>query len=315
MPSILDKINTPFNNNQINTLAALCDGGRFPHALLITAPHGMGGEDFALYAACTAMCESIPPCGECVVCDKILRGIHPDVRILGKNDPKKEYQIDGVRAIATDVHLLPNEGKRKVYILLNADGVSELSQNAMLKFIEEPPASAVFILVCENQNKLIKTIISRVISIRLQPLSEVELEKALLAHYPNLPEAERINAVKLAFGNLGRAKELISGAAAHIQLADNLYDCIQKGDEYSFNKFAYKICKDKQFELVFTALKEIIIKNASKTDLNSERNRITPLQAVQIADIIDAGLSENFFNLNANLLAASITARIFKHIN
>lgn len=91
---------------------------------------------------------------------KIEKSICSDIIFVDSNF-KKSLGIDDVRRIQKNVLLSPVECDSKVYIFKNSQNITEQAQNALLKVLEDPPKNVIFIFLCTNHRKLIKTIISR----------------------------------------------------------------------------------------------------------------------------------------------------------
>ena len=96
--------------------------------------------------AAAMLCSSprVRPCRVCRDCKKVFRAVHPDVLYTDPTGSAKTaaIKVDQVREIISTAHLLPSEGKSKVYVLRNADKMNPQAQNALLKLLEEPPSSA-----------------------------------------------------------------------------------------------------------------------------------------------------------------------------
>ncbi len=151
------------NGNIYDTVNELIKRNKLSHAILIDGGNAVKRDDLALYIASSFICENALPCGNCISCQKVLSGLHPDVNVYDPEaDKEKIFKIDVVRDIRKDAYILPNEAKRKVYILKCADKMNIAAQNALLKTLEEPPEYARFILVCESRAALLETIMSRV---------------------------------------------------------------------------------------------------------------------------------------------------------
>ncbi len=151
------------NSNIYDTVNELIKRNKLSHAILIDGGNAAKRDDLALYIASSFICENALPCGNCISCQKVLSGLHPDVNVYDPEaDKEKIFKIDVVRDIRKDAYILPNEAKRKVYILKCADKMNIAAQNALLKTLEEPPEYARFILVCESRAALLETIMSRV---------------------------------------------------------------------------------------------------------------------------------------------------------
>ena len=205
--------------------AAFVSGSSPAHALIAEGPDGSGRHTFALQYAAALSCEkrreydgnSPLPCGKCRNCRKILSGISPDVITVG-NDDKASLGVDKIRDLRQDVHIFPNDLEHKVYIIEQADTMTVQAQNAFLLTLEEPPAYAVFILLCRNSGALLETVRSRAPVIRMQPLTRAQTEQVISGI---MPEAGKIKAsdpdkyaaaLASAAGSAGRAVELLRSA-------------------------------------------------------------------------------------------------------
>lgn len=168
--------------------------GRDSHAYLISGPEGIGKSLLAVRLAQALNCETYPdkPCLECRACRRIERGNHPDVRLVSletqaaalkssQTSRSKDLKIDTIREWQRDIALKPYEGRRRVFILLDAERLTEEASNAMLKTLEEPPPFATLILVAHSAN-LLSTIVSRCQHIRLRTLPRQQIVDTLVSH-------------------------------------------------------------------------------------------------------------------------------------
>ena len=107
------------------------------------------------------------PCGVCNACRKVNENIHPDV-VTVTDSEHKMISIDILRELRSDAYILPNEGRRKVYIFPDSSLLEPKAQNVLLKVVEEGPAHAAFIFCAENSSVLLHTIRSRCTEWRLE---------------------------------------------------------------------------------------------------------------------------------------------------
>ncbi len=181
-------------------LAADVDSGRFPHALLIEGEEGSGRRTLALTVARAATCagEGEKPCGVCGHCRK---SEHPDVTVYGEEGT---ISVDTVRALRQEAYVMPNEAARRVMILVGAQNMLPAAQNALLKILEEPPRSVIFILICENRTQLLETIRSRCVCVTMEAVDWEEAAPVLRAKLPRADEDELYRAHNLFGGRIGR---------------------------------------------------------------------------------------------------------------
>lgn len=144
-------------------------GGRLSHAYILSGPDGPQKREEAERLARTYICTGgKPPCGVCPACRKALAGIHPDVIHVGEEG--KDINVSAVRALRSDAYILPNEARRKVYIVPRAETMNASAQNAMLKLLEDGPPYAAFLLLTQSEGALLPTVRSRCELIRLDHL-------------------------------------------------------------------------------------------------------------------------------------------------
>lgn len=117
-------------------------------------------------------------CGTCPACTYFAAGTHPDFKqVLPEAD--KLIKVDRLRKeVVADLHLLPQLGQVKVY-LLAADYFNEQGQNVLLKSLEEPPPYAYFFLLVRDLGQLLPTVVSRVSEYKLEPLAPSQLKTIL----------------------------------------------------------------------------------------------------------------------------------------
>ena len=162
--------------------------GTLPHACILEGPRGSGKHTIAKHLAATLVCTADPkkphpiPCLTCPSCQKVLENKFPDLQIIGCEDDKVSIGVDTVRFLREDVHVIPNDSEHKIYIIEDADRMTEQAQNALLLTLEEPPSYVHFFLLCENAGLLLETIRSRAPIFRTQPLTEREIADYLCEH-------------------------------------------------------------------------------------------------------------------------------------
>ncbi len=162
----------PGNGRLKENLTAALKQNRISHGYLICGPEGSGKQTLANLLAAAAVCRGTDrPCCTCSDCRKALSGLHPDV--ITVDDPeKKTVSVDLVRQARTDMYVRPNEAERKVYIFPRAQDMRTEAQNALLKVLEEPPAYGMFLLLADMPEKLLPTIRSRCVELKLQEVPD-----------------------------------------------------------------------------------------------------------------------------------------------
>ena len=145
-------------------LSSAVDSGTLSHAILLTGGTEKERKELSLLLSQALLCENSPaPCLKCNICKKVKSGIHPDVIITeGEAGKQRSIKIDTIRDIRSRAYIMPNEAPFQIFIILEASGMGEEAQNALLKILEEPPATARFILASRSRDDFRQTILSRV---------------------------------------------------------------------------------------------------------------------------------------------------------
>ena len=206
----------------VDLLARSVARDSLPPSLIFAGPPGGGAREAALALAQALNCErpgssGLPgdACGTCVSCARIGRGVHPDVLVLGPGD-SGSIKIDVVRAAIEQAAYRPFEGKRRVVVIDEADTLVVAAQNALLKTLEEPTASSVFVLVTARPDMLLITVRSRCVLLRFSASSAAAIDGdardaagQVLEQVASSPDARRrIDVAKsLAAGSGGGAAD------------------------------------------------------------------------------------------------------------
>lgn len=150
-------------------------------------------------------------CGACAACRRIERGLHPDVVVVEPGETGS-IRIDQVRDVIERAGYRPFEGSRRVVIVDEADAMMAAAQNALLKTLEEPPSSSLFVLVSSMPDALFATVRSRCPRLRFGPLSPAEVAEVLIRDH-GYTAADAHAAAASAGGSVGSA---LSAEAANV---------------------------------------------------------------------------------------------------
>lgn len=139
--------------------------GALGHAAIISGGGDLPGA--ARFLAAAMECEGEgPPCGVCGPCRKVLRGVHPDV-VTVEDPDHKNVSVEVLRGVVSDAYILPNEGRRKIYLFPDCALLDPKAQNVLLKVLEEGPPHAAFLFCAANSAVLLPTIRSRAVEWKL----------------------------------------------------------------------------------------------------------------------------------------------------
>ncbi|MCI8790274.1 MAG: DNA polymerase III subunit delta' [Lachnospiraceae bacterium] len=183
--------------------------GKISHAYIINGEKSSGKEFIAKVFAMALQCEegSMEPCQECRSCKQALSGNHPDI-IRVVHEKPNSVSVDDIRTqVNNDVAVKPYSSPYKVYIISEAEKMTVQAQNAILKTLEEPPAYAVILLLTDNVNSLLPTILSRCVVLNMKPVPDA-LVKEYLCSQLQVPDYKAEVCAAFARGNVGKAKML-----------------------------------------------------------------------------------------------------------
>lgn len=149
------------------------------HSFIFVGKPGIGKKQFAHQYAEMIMCLQDGKCdGNSVKCDSCIKfegNANPDYAEITPDG--KTLKIEQIRNLQARIVEKPITSRRKVYVIDDADLMSEESQNCLLKTLEEPPEYAVIILIVSNESRILPTIKSRCVIIKFQPLTSKEIKQ------------------------------------------------------------------------------------------------------------------------------------------
>ena len=135
---------------------------------------------------CRNVGEDAEPCVVCDCCIKVEAVTHPDCICYSDGSKTK---VEDVRKIEDEAHLSTNEADSKVFILEDADGYNDESQNALLKIVEEPPKNVKFVLTASSVAAILPTVRSRVCTLTGNVRSKADILREIKLSKPALDEA------------------------------------------------------------------------------------------------------------------------------
>lgn len=194
------------------------------HAYILNGETGSGRHMLAEAFTKTLLCESPKEKDACDICKSCLQaesGNHPDIRYI--THEKASISVDDIREqLNNDIQIKPYSSAHKVYIIPEANKMTEQAQNALLKTIEEPPAYAVIILITDNLNALLPTIQSRCITLNTKPVNKEQIADYLMKKLSMEPKQAQI-AAGFCQGNMGKAIRFANSEDFHEMKEDILH--------------------------------------------------------------------------------------------
>jgi len=161
---------------------------QFAHTYLFSGPAHVGKSLVAEYFIQTLFCLNYQesgsaiawPCGECQSCRQFGKGVHPDYFLLSPEEGKRAIGIDQVREWQRSLGNKSFLTKYKIGLIAGAELLTTEAANALLKTIEEPVGNTIIVLLTDDLNLLLPTIISRSQVIKFGPVAEKDILQYLV---------------------------------------------------------------------------------------------------------------------------------------
>lgn len=247
---------------------------RISHAYLFTGNKGLGKSEMAREFAQAIFCNKnvSEGCGECISCKKFKHDNHPDFHVIDIQEDHKSILIDQIRELQKEISYKPYESDYKIYIIDNAENMTEQAQNSLLKTLEEPPEYAIIILTNEDKNDLISTIVSRCQEVKLYNQPE-DIIKQYLKEEKSFNEEKAALYATLARGkykkavNLALKEDFIDKRDEIIKFITN----IDEKDNYEIYELSEKLKKISEsdfplFELLLSLFRDILVLKQDESD-------------------------------------------------
>lgn len=183
--------------------------GKVSHAYILNGEKGVGKKTLAKVVSQSLQCENgePDPCGECKSCLQVESNNQPDIIWVNHEKPNV-ISVDEIRSqIINDIDLKPYSSKYKIYIVPDAQMMNPQAQNALLKTLEEPPEYAIIMLLTNNVDRFLPTILSRCIVLNFKPVQPLEMMEYLEGQL-GVEKTKARFCTDFAQGNLGKAVRL-----------------------------------------------------------------------------------------------------------
>jgi len=195
------------------TLLNALSSRRVSHAYLFCGPRGTGKTSTGRILAKAVNCLTNgqgEPCNACAVCQAINDGSAIDFIEI---DAASNTGVDDIRNLREKVNYAPNQARYKVYIIDEVHMLSTSASNALLKTLEEPPPTVIFVLATTEAHKVLPTVQSRCqrFDFHRLPLNDITTKLTSICQKEGIkiePEALRLVA-KSATGSLRDAENLL----------------------------------------------------------------------------------------------------------
>ncbi len=312
------------------------------HAYIFTGQKGVGKSLFAKEFSKLIFCKNKEndSCDICNNCKRIESNNNPDIHWIGLGKKDKFVKIENIREIQHYVRISPLESESKIFIIKQADKMTEEAANCLLKTLEEPSPNTIIILIANSLTPIKDTIRSRCQIFKFSPIPVQVIKEHLINNFD--ADTRVIEWVsRFCCGSLGTAidlmndkfyekNEYIINRISELNLKDNLnfvdefiesylnpidtleekrhimksiFNCIL---QYYRDLLIFKIRKSHSINSRY-----IPIFNAGHDSvLQTQSNRLTQEQIMNIIDEILLAIKHIDYNLNINLLMENIITKI-----
>ncbi len=231
---------------------------RIPHAIIIEGDYGTGKHILAKFLSNAAVGEEVD------------LNNHPDITVISPLEKKKSILIDQIRNLREETYIKPHKAEKRVFIIDFADTMNIQSQNALLKVLEEPPKTVMFILIVQNKASLLDTIISRCVILSLNsPEFSVCLD--YVKSVSKKTDDEITDALNSSQNNIGKTLEILRGKkGSETEItAKEFLNVMLKADSFAMLSLLAKFEKDRLAADKFIKDLKFSIINKIKNDVGS----------------------------------------------
>lgn len=155
----------PWHDSAVQQMQSAWGARRFPHALLLHGPEGIGKRHLAAWLAAALLCENsldaLQVCGRCASCQLIAAASHPDLLWISPEEDKQQISVDQIRAGTARLTQTSYRQGYKVAIVEPAHQMTVSAANSLLKTLEEPTARSALVLIASRPSSLLPTVRSR----------------------------------------------------------------------------------------------------------------------------------------------------------
>ncbi|BAF58244.1 MAG: DNA polymerase III subunit delta' [Pelotomaculum sp.] len=301
--------------------------GRVAHAYLFAGPAGVGKKTTALAFARALLCpvpEGGDACGTCRQCRQVEHRNHPDLYIV--NPSGATIKIEQIRELQHRAPYRPYQGGRKLFLICRAETMTAEAANCLLKTLEEPPHDTVLILVSDQPQSLLPTVLSRCQQCFFKSIPLSELSGSLTARH-GLAQEEALLAAAMSGGSMGKALAYASGSLAERRnAAGALAGALKTAGPLEALEMAGKISEDREealliLEMLICWFRDLLVYretedaallfNADRAGLvKKEAQSFQPGRLVEIIEDIEATRNKIEANASTRLALEALFLRL-----
>ena len=249
-------------------------GDVLSHAYILDGAKGSGKRLLANLFAMSIQCKDRNvdggPCGQCVSCHQAFGENQPDI-IKVTHEGQKSLGVEEIRRqVNQTVDIKPYSSPYKIYIIGQADLMTVQAQNALLKTLEEPPKFVIFLLLTENADRLLPTVASRCVMLKLRNIKDEVIRKYLVEHMA-VPKGKADLCVAFAGGNIGQAI-MLANSEYHEEIRNDVIRLMTRiadmklEELFLFVKKAakFKLSDDDYLDFIAVWFRDVLLYKATK---------------------------------------------------
>lgn len=280
-----------------------------PHAILLFGDKSAPVKEVASFLAKSLLCQNdLLACDECRGCHDYEEGKTADFYIIdGSSSIIKKEEINDL----SNSFVLKSKDEKQagLYLIYEIGNITGPAANALLKFLEEPPAGVHAILTTTIREKVLPTILSRVVSIRVLPVIQ-EYEEGLLdpkvlmvlASY-NLTQDETIT--------LAANKDFNKVFLLANEFIDTLIFNYDKGIHLLFSKIADQLKDSTCYNYLYSIIYQVFLKVGTSDETCAYRDAVIGLkrhkeEIIKAADFLEEVISSSRLNFNFTLVLGKL---------
>lgn len=251
------------NQSIKNILKQAIQNQKVSHSYLFIGTTGIGKKMIATEFAKAILClEQNQSCHHCKSCMEFDGNNHPDFSVIEPDGNK--IKIEQIRQLQKKIQEKPIISEKKVYIIDDADSMTQEAQNCLLKTLEEPPEFATIILIGSNENAFLTTIKSRCMILHFQPIEDAQIEQYLKENYQVREMTQ--NMLNSFQGSIGKALALKEKQEQYAKI-EEMIKGLGKKDLIEITKMAEILYRNKEEIFEMLDYMNILLLKMAKTDI------------------------------------------------
>ncbi len=279
------------------------------HSYLLISNDKFKINEFCKYIACTILAGEY---FDGIVATKIFHGNHADVKEYPTGS--KGIVTEDISRIVNDSYVLPMEGDKKVYILKNFEQATVQAQNKLLKTLEEPSKSVVFIITTSNESGVLPTIRSRCKKVAEGKLNQEDVLGYITSH-SKLTAEDAQKLAQLSEGNLTLVDSYINDKKylEMVSLSEEIFNNLSSSAgvlNYSSKMLKYKANLEDFLNIMMLTLRNVFVNKVTK---QTPTNIVYSNKALaNIVWVINEGIEKVKSNCNPNSVCDGVLMGILE---